>query len=90
MAARYPAPGRRRDGPATRCALLDNFADRVGLDGIPGELLARLRASLLQREIAPHGVVPGQFAQLLTLYDRDGQTPTELARAVGIEPVTER
>jgi hypothetical protein len=34
--------------------------------------------------------VPGQFAQLLTLYDRDGQTPTELARAVGIEPVTER
>jgi len=42
------------------------------------------------REIAPHGVVPGQFAQLLAPYDRDGQTPTELARAIGIEPVTER
>jgi DNA-binding MarR family transcriptional regulator len=50
--------------------------------------LARLLATLLQREIAPSGVVPGQFAQLLALYDTDGLTPTELSRAVGIEPGT--
>ena len=50
--------------------------------------LARLMATLLSTEITGHGVVPGQFAQLLALYDRDGQTPTELARAVGIEPGT--
>jgi DNA-binding MarR family transcriptional regulator len=56
--------------------------------GYQVNLLARLLATLLQREIADHGVVPGQFAQLLALYDRDGQTPTELCRAVGIEPGT--
>jgi len=43
---------------------------------------------LLARGISAHGVVPGQFAQLLALYERDGQTPTELSRAVGIEPGT--
>jgi DNA-binding MarR family transcriptional regulator len=51
-------------------------------------LLARLLATLLHREIAGHGVVPGQFAQLLALYDADGQTPTELSRAVAVEPGT--
>lgn len=51
-------------------------------------LLARLLATLLHREIVGHGVVPGQFAQLLALYDSDGQTPTELSRAVAIEPGT--
>jgi DNA-binding MarR family transcriptional regulator len=50
--------------------------------------LARLLATLLHREIGVHGVVPGQFAQLLALFERDGQTPTELSRAVGIEPGT--
>ena len=56
--------------------------------GYQVNVLARMLATLLQREIAPHGVVPGQFAQLLALYDRDGQTPTELSRVVGIEPGT--
>jgi DNA-binding MarR family transcriptional regulator len=64
------------------------WVDRSESMGYQVNLLARLLASLLQREIAPHGVVPGQFAQLLALYDRDGQTPTELSRAVGIEPGT--
>jgi len=56
--------------------------------GYQVNLLARLLATLLQREIAVYGVVPGQFAQLLALYDRDGQTPSALCRAVGIEPGT--
>jgi DNA-binding MarR family transcriptional regulator len=64
------------------------WVDRSESTGYQVNLLARLLANLLQREIAPHGVVPGQFAPLLALYDRDGQTPTELSRAVGIEPGT--
>jgi DNA-binding MarR family transcriptional regulator len=43
---------------------------------------------MLSERIERHGVVPGQFAQLLALYERDGQTPTELSRAVRIEPGT--
>ena len=61
---------------------------RSGSLGYQVNHLARLMATLLLTEIAEHGVVPGQFAQLMALYDRDGQTPTELARAVGIEPGT--
>lgn len=56
--------------------------------GYQVNLLARLLSQLLQERIAPHGVVPGQFAQLLALYDRDGQTPSELSRAVRIEQGT--
>ena len=64
------------------------WADRSGSLGYQVNLLGRLLAVLLQREIAPQGVVPGQFAALLALYDRDGQSLTELCRAVGIEPGT--
>jgi DNA-binding MarR family transcriptional regulator len=56
--------------------------------GYQVNLLARLMAQLLHERIAPYGVVPGQFAQLLALYDSDGQTASELSRAVGIEPGT--
>jgi DNA-binding MarR family transcriptional regulator len=56
--------------------------------GYQVNLLARLLAQLLQHHVAPHGVVPGQFAQLLALYDRDGQTPSELSETVRIEPAT--
>lgn len=50
--------------------------------------LARLMAQLLAERIAPYGVVPGQFAQLLALYEQDGQTAAELCQAVRIEPGT--
>jgi DNA-binding MarR family transcriptional regulator len=56
--------------------------------GYQVNLLARLLAQLLSRHVVPYGVAPGQFAQLLALYDEDGQTPAQLCAAVGIEPGT--
>ena len=56
--------------------------------GYQVNLLARLLAQLLLRHVGPHGVAPGQFAQLLALYDEDGLTPAELCAAVGVEPGT--
>ena len=50
--------------------------------------LARLLAQALHERIAPLGVVPGQFAQLLTLYAEDGLTQRELCARVGIEQPT--
>lgn len=50
--------------------------------------LARTMARALSARTSPHGVVPGQFAQLLVLYERDGQTVMELAEAVAIEHST--
>jgi DNA-binding MarR family transcriptional regulator len=49
---------------------------------------ARLFAQALQRRIAPLGVVPGQFAQLLALFEVDGQTQRQLCEQVGIEQPT--
>jgi DNA-binding MarR family transcriptional regulator len=56
--------------------------------GYQVNLLARLLAQLLYRHVSRYGVTPGQFAQLLALYDEDGQTPVQLCAAVGIEPGT--
>ena len=56
--------------------------------GYQVNLLARLLAQLLSRHVGRFGVAPGQFAQLLALYDEDGQTPAELCGAVGVEPGT--
>ena len=50
--------------------------------------LARQLARALHDRIAPLGVVPGQFAQLLALYERDGVTQKELCEIVGIEQPT--
>lgn len=50
--------------------------------------LARLLASALRDRIEPHGVVPGQFAQLLTLYEADGLTQAELCARVQVEQPT--
>ena len=50
--------------------------------------LARQLARALHDRIAPLGVVPGQFAQLLVLYERDGVTQQELCEIVGIEQPT--
>ena len=49
---------------------------------------ARLMAQALARRIAPHGVVIGQWAVLLFLYEGDGRTQAELSRLVAIEPAT--
>lgn len=50
--------------------------------------LARLLAQALADRIAPHGVVPGQFAQLLALFEQDGLTQRELCDRVRIEQPT--
>jgi DNA-binding MarR family transcriptional regulator len=51
-------------------------------------LLARLFEHELRRRIAAHGVVPGQFPALLTLFQEDGLTQAELCRRVSIEQPT--
>lgn len=50
--------------------------------------LARLLEHHMRERIAPFGVVPGQFAQLLALYETDGLTQTELCARVQIEQPT--
>ena len=50
--------------------------------------LARLLAQALATRIAPYGVVPGQFAQLLALFEHDGLTQRELCDQVRIEQPT--
>jgi DNA-binding MarR family transcriptional regulator len=50
--------------------------------------LARLLAQALRERIEPHGVVPGQFAQLLALYESDGLTQAQLCTRVQIEQPT--
>jgi len=50
--------------------------------------LARLLAHALGAQIAPLGVVPGQFAQLLALYEQDDLTQRELVERVRIEQAT--
>ena len=50
--------------------------------------LARLMAQALRERMAPFGVVPGQFAQLLALYEQDGLSQRELCERVRIEQPT--
>ncbi|WP_432097595.1 MarR family winged helix-turn-helix transcriptional regulator [Streptomyces sp. bgisy100] len=50
--------------------------------------LARLLERALRDRIAAFGVVPGQFAQLLALYEQDGLTQRELCERVQIEQPT--
>ncbi len=50
--------------------------------------LARLLAQALRVRIEPHGVVPGQFAQLLALYEEDGLTQRDLCARVRIDQST--
>jgi DNA-binding MarR family transcriptional regulator len=49
---------------------------------------ARLMAQLMSRRLQHHGVALAQWAILLFLYARDGQTQRELSRVVAIEPPT--
>jgi len=50
--------------------------------------LARLLAQALRERIEPLGVAPGQFAQLLALYEQDGLSQAELCARVRIEQPT--
>ncbi|MQA35099.1 MarR family winged helix-turn-helix transcriptional regulator [Modestobacter roseus] len=50
--------------------------------------LSRLLTNALRSRVQAFGVVPGQFAQLLALYERDGRTQAELCRDVQIEQAT--
>jgi DNA-binding MarR family transcriptional regulator len=50
--------------------------------------LARLMENALRDQISPLGVVPGQFAQLLSLYQEDGLTQAQLCERVRIEQPT--
>jgi DNA-binding MarR family transcriptional regulator len=50
--------------------------------------LGRLFAQALRDRTSPHGVVPGQFAQLLALYEQDKVTQTQLCEQVSIDQST--
>ncbi|MGM7646724.1 MarR family winged helix-turn-helix transcriptional regulator [Nocardia sp. JW2] len=50
--------------------------------------LARLMEQALRDRIARHGVVPGQFAQLLALYEQEGVSQQELCEKVRIDQST--
>lgn len=50
--------------------------------------LSRLFAQGLRLRIGPHGVVPGQFAQLLALFEQEGLTQNELCDRVRIDQST--
>lgn len=50
--------------------------------------LGRLLARALRQRIEHLGVLPGQFAQLLALYESDGLTQAELCACVQIEQPT--
>ena len=47
--------------------------------------ISRLLASAISGGLAQLGLTPGQLGTLLALYEHDGQTQAELARAVGVE-----
>ena len=50
--------------------------------------LARLFAAGLHRRIKPLGLAPGQFAALLTLWEKEGRTQKELVQLLDIEQAT--
>ncbi|MFE5478122.1 MULTISPECIES: MarR family winged helix-turn-helix transcriptional regulator [unclassified Nocardia] len=50
--------------------------------------LARLMEQALRDRIAGHGVVPGQFAQLLALYEEEGISQLQLCEKVRIDQST--
>ena len=50
--------------------------------------LARLMARALHREISSHGVVPGQFPVLLSLWEEEGLTQAELHQRTQVEQAT--
>ena len=65
----------------------DDFSRDDSL-GYQINLLARLLARALNAKTEPLGVVPGQFAQLLALFEEEGLTQSELCAVVKIEQPT--
>jgi DNA-binding MarR family transcriptional regulator len=65
----------------------DHLARKSSL-GYQVNHLARLMERALRDRIAPLGVVPGQFPQLLALYEQDGLTQRELCEQVRVEQPT--
>lgn len=61
---------------------------RRGSLGYQVNHLARLLAVALRERIEPLGVTPGQFPQLLALYEEDGLTQSELCARVKVEQPT--
>lgn len=61
---------------------------RSGSFGYLVNHLARLLARSLRARIEPLGVVPGQFAQLLALFEEDGLVQSELTQRVRIDQST--
>lgn len=68
--------------------MTDDHLRRLESLGYLTNHLGRLFAHALAERIAQYGVVPGQFAQLLALYERDGLTQRELCDRVRIEQAT--
>lgn len=62
--------------------------DRHKSLGYQVNYLARLLAHSLRARIEPMGVVPGQFPQLLSLFDEDGLTQTELSNRAAVDQST--
>lgn len=68
-----------------------SYVAQLRRDQSPGYLVnhvARLFAYGLYRRLLPHGVAPGQFPVLLSLWEQDGLTQAELARRLAIEQPT--
>jgi DNA-binding MarR family transcriptional regulator len=51
-------------------------------------VMARRFDRELRAAFRPYGVLPGQFPVLMVLYENDGLTQADLARAVGVEQPT--
>ena len=66
----------------------DHPVDRLTSLGYLVNHLARLMEQALRHRIAQHGVVPGQFAQLLALYEEDDTTQNALCDKVRIDQST--
>lgn len=62
--------------------------DKLNSTGYLANHMARLLATGLRRRIEPLGIVPGQFAALLELWESDGQTQSELVRKLDVEQPT--
>lgn len=73
---------------ATATANTDSTLSRENSPGYLINHLARMMEQSLRSQLAPLGVVPGQFAQLLALYERDDTTQRELCSRVQIDQST--
>jgi DNA-binding MarR family transcriptional regulator len=73
--------------PSTNIDATDEFTRDSSL-GYQVNHLARLLEAALHQRISPLGVVPGQFAQILALYEEDGLTQRQLCDLVRIEQPT--